>query len=62
MSLDDFNWSAPAIAMLVGIGIGVVLILTRGIWKALPGWVKFLFFVAIVVVLVLFALGRLPLP
>ena len=48
--------------MVVAVGLGFVLVLTRGLWKSLPGWVKFLVFVAIVALVVLFAMGRLPLP
>lgn len=60
MRLDEFNWSAPAIALVVGVGLGLLLVFTRGMWKSLPGWVKFLFFLLIVFLFVMFALGRLP--
>jgi len=60
MRLEGWNWSLPAIALVVGVGIGLLLILTRGFWKALPGWVKFLGFLVIVALVVLFALGRIP--
>lgn len=62
MRLEGWNWSLPAIAMVVGVGLGLVLIFTRGFWKALPGWVKFLAFLVIVALFVMMALGRLPLP
>jgi hypothetical protein len=62
MRLEGFNWSAPAIAMVVGVGLGLLLVFTRGMWKTLPGWVKFLFFLIIVALFVMFALGRLPIP
>jgi len=62
MRLEGFNWSAPAIALVVGVGLGLLLVFTRGMWKTLPGWVKFLFFLTIVALFVMFALGRLPIP
>ena len=62
MRLDEWNWSLPAIALVVGVGLGVLLLATRGLWKTLPGWVKFLAFLAVVVLFVLVALGRIPLP
>jgi hypothetical protein len=62
MRLEGWNWSLPAIAMVVGVGVGLVLILTRGLWKSLPGLVKFVVFAGFITLLILFALGRLSLP
>ena len=62
MRLEEWNWSLPAIAMVIGVGLGFLLIFTRGFWKALPGWVKFLAFLAIVALFVLVALGQVPVP
>ena len=60
--MDDFNWSLPAIAMVVGVGLGVILVLTFGIWKSLPLWVKVLGALAVVVFIFLLGSGRIPLP
>lgn len=62
MRLDEWNWSLPAIAMVVGVAIGLILVATQGIWKALPGWIKWLVFLALIAFLVLLALGKAPLP
>lgn len=58
--MESFNWSLPAIAMVVGVGLGLLLVLTRGLWKSLPGWLKFVVFLAFVVFILLLATGRLP--
>ncbi len=60
MRLEEWNWSLPAVAMIAGVAIGVILVATRGLWKALPGWVKWLFFLAVVAFIVLLALGKVP--
>ena len=60
--MDDFNWSLPAIAMVVGVGLGLLLILTYGIWKTLPMWFKVLAALALVVFILLLGSGRIPLP
>jgi hypothetical protein len=60
--MNDFNWSLPAIAMVVGVGLGLVLVLTFGIWKSLPLWVKVLAALVLVVFILLLGSGRIPLP
>ena len=60
--MQDFDPSLPALAMIVGVGLGIVLVLTRSLWKSLPGWMKFLAFVAFIAFIVLLAMGRIPLP
>jgi len=62
MRIEGWNWSLPAVAMAVGVGLGLILILTRGFWKSLPGLVKFAVFLGFVTLLILIALGRIPLP
>jgi len=62
MRLEGWNWSLPAIALAVGVGVGLILILTRGLWKSLPSLVKFVVVAGLFTLLILFALGRLPLP
>ena len=60
--MDEFNWSLPAIAMVVGVGLGLVLVFTYGIWKSLPLWVKVLAVLALVVFIFMLGAGRIPLP
>ena len=55
MGMRATRWAGPAIVC-----IGLLLLVSRGFWKALPGWVKFLAFLVVVVLFVLFALGRIP--
>ena len=62
MRLDEWNWSLPAIAMVVGVAIGLILVFTRSLWKALPGWFKWLMLLALIAFFTLLALGKMPLP
>ena len=62
MRLEGWNWSLPAIALVVGVGLGLILIFSRGFWKSLPGLVKLVVVVGIFALLILLALGRLSLP
>ena len=62
MRLEEWNWSLPAIAMVVGVAIGLILVATRGLWNALPGRLKWLLFLALMAFIVLLALGKVPLP
>jgi uncharacterized membrane protein YoaK (UPF0700 family) len=62
MRLEGFHWTAPAVAFVVGVAIAVLLVLSRSLWKSLPGLVKLVLLVGILTLLILYALGGLRLP
>jgi hypothetical protein len=48
--------------MVVGVGLGLILVVTYGVWKSLPLFVKVLAALALVVFIFLLGSGRIPLP